>query len=167
VLGSEGVVVLGVPPRSPVVRESPAPAATGSLLYGGDATRMRALLARRGVPVARGGLLGWVHHEDAAAATVAALEHGRAGRAYNVIDDRPATWQEVITAMAQAFGAPPPRRLPGWLLRLVAPYAASFVVGASMRVSNTRAKTELGWQPRFADCHDGIRAMASPAPAGR
>jgi nucleoside-diphosphate-sugar epimerase len=133
-------------------------------LYGGDATRMRAQLARRGVPVARGSLLGWVHHEDAAAATVAALEHGRAGRAYNVIDDRPATWQEVITAMAQAFGAPPPRRLPGWLLRLLAPYVASFVVGASMRVSNTRAKTEVGWQPRFANFHDGIQAMASPAP---
>ena len=96
--------MLGVPPRSPVVRESPAPAATGSLLYGGDATRMRALLARRGVPVARGGLLGWVHHEDAAAATVAALEHGRPGEAYNIVDDLPATWADVFTAMADAVG---------------------------------------------------------------
>ena len=57
------------------------------LLYGGDAAQMRALLARRGLPVARGGVLGWIHHEDAAAATVAALERGRPGQAYNVVDD--------------------------------------------------------------------------------
>ena len=67
---------------------------------------MRALLARRRLPVARGGVLAWVHHEDAAAATVAALEHGRPGQAYNIVDDLPAGWQEVYTAMAAAFGAP-------------------------------------------------------------
>jgi nucleoside-diphosphate-sugar epimerase len=43
----------------------------------------------------------------------------------------------------------------------------SALAGASMRVSNTRAKTELGWRARFADYHDGIKAMASPTPAGR
>ena len=56
----------------------------------------------------RGGLLGWVHHDDAAAATVAALEHGRAGQAYNIVDDQPATWEDVFTTMAAALGAPPP-----------------------------------------------------------
>jgi nucleoside-diphosphate-sugar epimerase len=131
------------------------------LLYGGDAQQVRALLARRRLPVARGGVLGWVHHRDAAAATVAALEHGRAGQAYNVVDDRPASWEEVFTAMAKAFGAPPPRRLPGWLLRLFAPYVASFVVGASMRVSNAKAKAELSWRPGFPTYHEGIRAMVS------
>ena len=114
------------------------------LLYGGDAEQMRAPLAKRGVPVASGGVLGWVHHLDAVAATVAALEHGRAGQAYNVVDDQPASWREVYTAMAAAFGAPPPRRLPGWLFRLTAPYVASFVVGTSMRLSNAKAKAELG-----------------------
>jgi nucleoside-diphosphate-sugar epimerase len=137
------------------------------LLYGGDAEQVRALLARRRLPVARGGVLGWVRHQDAAAATVAALEGGRVGQAYNVVDDRPASWEEVFTAMAKAFGAPPPRRLAGWLLRLFAPYVASFVVGASMRVSNAKAKAELGWRPRFPTYNEGIRAMASPAPAGR
>ena len=130
------------------------------LLYGGDAARMRALLARRGLPVARGGLLGWVHHEDAAAATVAALEHGRPGQAYNLVDDLPATWQEVFTAMARALGTPPPRRVPRWLFRLVAPYVASFAVDASMRVSNAKARAELGWRPTFPTYSDGIRAMA-------
>ena len=75
------------------------------LLYGGDGPRMRSLLARRGLPVAKGGLLGWIHHQDAAAATVAALEHGRPGQAYNLVDDLPATWREVYSTMARAFGA--------------------------------------------------------------
>jgi nucleoside-diphosphate-sugar epimerase len=133
------------------------------LLYGGDAAQLRPLLARRGLPVARGGLLGWLHHEDAAAATVAALERGRPGQAYNLVDDLPATWREVYTEMARAFGAPPPRKVPRWLFRLAAPYVASFAVDTSMRVSNVKARTELGWRPLFPTYHDGIRAMAAAA----
>jgi nucleoside-diphosphate-sugar epimerase len=131
------------------------------LLYGGDAERLRPQFARRRLPVAEGGVLGWVHHEDAAAATVAALERGRAGQAYNVVDDLPASWQEVFTAMAAALGAPPPRRVPGWLLRLGAPLLAAFLVDTSMRVSNAKAKRELGWQPRFPSYREGVRAIAS------
>lgn len=130
------------------------------LLYGGDASEMRAQLATRGVPVTSGGVLGWLHHFDAAAATIAALENSRPGQAYNIVDDRPATWQEVFTSMAQAFGAPPPRQVPRWLVRLIAPYIA-LVVGASMRVSNAKARSDLGWQPRFPTYHDGIAAMVS------
>jgi len=138
------------------------------LLYGGDAEQMRALLAKRGLPVATGGVLGWIHHQDAVAATVAALEHGRAGQAYNLVDDLPATWQEVFTAMAEAFGAPPPRKLPTWLFRLVAPYVASFAIETSMRVSNAKAQTELGWRPMFPTYHEGIQALVSPRrPVGR
>jgi nucleoside-diphosphate-sugar epimerase len=129
------------------------------LLYGGDLEQMRALLAKRALPVAHGGLLGWVHHEDAAAATVAALEHGRAGQAYNVVDDRPASWQEVFTAMADALGAPRPPQVPGWVLRLLAPYVASFAVETSMRVSNARARAELGWRLRFPSYTEGVLAM--------
>ena len=114
--------------------------------------------------MARGGLLGWVHHEDAAAATVAALEHGRAGEAYNIVDDLAASWQEVFTAMAAAFGAPPPRRLPGWVLQIAAPYVASVVTGTSMRVANTKAKNELGWRPQFPTYRQGIQAMAGLTP---
>jgi nucleoside-diphosphate-sugar epimerase len=108
-------------------------------------------------------VLGWVHHTDAAAATVAALEHGRPGQAYNVVDDHPAGWQEVSTAMAAAFGAPPPPRLPHWLLRLVAPYVASFAVDTFMRVSNARATAELGWRPAYRTYHAGIHAMVAAA----
>jgi nucleoside-diphosphate-sugar epimerase len=131
------------------------------LLYGGDGAHMRAMLQKRGVPVSSGGLLGWVHHLDAATATVAALENGRHGHAYNIVDDQPATWQEVFTATAAGVGAPPPRRLPRWLMRLVAPYVASVAVHTSMRVSNARAKSDLAWQPRFKTYREGIAAMVS------
>ena len=133
------------------------------LLYGGDAERLRPQFARRRLPVAKGGVLGWIHHEDAAAATVAALERGRAGQAYNLVDDLPASWQEVFTAMAAAMGAPPPRRVPGWLVRLGAPLLAAFLIDTSMRVSNAKAKAELGWRPAYPTYHDGIRAMAGGA----
>ena len=130
------------------------------MLYGGDAEQTRALLARRRLPVSRGGLLGWIHHEDAAEATVAALERGRAGNAYNIVDDLPATWQELFTAMARALHTPAPPRLPAWLFRILAPYVASFVVETSMRVSNARAKRELGWKPMSPTYPDGIAAVA-------
>jgi nucleoside-diphosphate-sugar epimerase len=77
------------------------------MLYGGDLATLQPLIARCRLPVVRGGVLGWVHHEDAAAATVAALDHGRAGQAYNIVDDRPASMAELYTAEA---AAPAPRR---------------------------------------------------------
>src|SRR5262249_59924548 len=128
------------------------------LLYGGDAPQIRPMLANRSVPVTPGGLLGWVHHLDAAAATVAALERGRPGQAYNIVDDQPATWSEVFTAMAAAFGAPPPRRVPRWLLRLPAPYIGMVMTDTWLRVSNAKAKTELGWQLRVRNYHEGLAA---------
>ena len=135
------------------------------LLYGGDAAQMRALLARRGLPVVKGGVLGWIHHQDAAAATVAALEHGHPGQAYNLVDDLPATWREVYSTMARAFGAPPPHQLPRWVFRLVAPYVASFAVDTSIRAANAKARAELGWHPAYPTYHEGIAAMVSaPAP---
>src|SRR4029453_2464503 len=79
--------------------------------------------------------------DDAVAALASALEVGRGGQAYNVVDDQPATWEELFTAMAAAVGADPPRRLPRWLTRLVAPYAARVAGDTSMRVSNARPRT--------------------------
>lgn len=129
------------------------------MFYGGDTARIRPQLMRRRLPVADGGVLPWVHVEDAAAATVAALEHGRAGAAYNVADDEPATLAQVFTAMARAFGAPPPRRLPAWLLRLAAPYAVTFAVDTNLRVSTAKARDELGWRPAYPTYRDGIAAL--------
>jgi nucleoside-diphosphate-sugar epimerase len=137
------------------------------LLYGGDAGQMRSILTRRRLPVADGGVLAWIHHQDAAAATVAALEQGRPGQAYNVVDDRAASWREMYTAMANAFGAPPPYRLPRWLLRMAAPYVASFVAGTVLHASNAKATAELGWRPAFPSYVQGIQAMTSPTHPNR
>jgi nucleoside-diphosphate-sugar epimerase len=67
-------------------------------------------LRRRRLPVPRdgGGTLPWVYVDDAAAATVAALERGRAGQAYNVVDDQPVQWREFMDTLASAIGAPLP-----------------------------------------------------------
>lgn len=129
------------------------------LLYGGDADSVLRMLRSRALPVARnGGRLAFVHHEDAAAATVVALERGKGGQAYNIVDDTPATFREVITGIAVAGHAPKPLVLPGWLLRRVAPYGGVVLNDVSMVVSNAKAKRELGWSPRYPSYRDGLRS---------
>ena len=129
------------------------------LLYGGDAPNIVPLLRRRMVPVAEGGVLGWIHHHDAAAATVAAIEKGVPG-AYNIVDDQPATFEQMFTTMAEAIGAPRPWKLPRWLMSLVAPYVVAFGMDTQLRVSNEKAANELGWRPRYPSYREGIAAMA-------
>lgn len=133
-------------------------------LFYGAATDMVLGMVRRGrrvpVPSGGGGTVGWIHVDDAAAATVAALERSRPGQAYNVVDDAPASWGEFVAAAAAAFGAPRPFGLPGRLLRLAAPYGGTVMLGTSMRVSNAKAAKELGWRPGFPTYRDGLRALA-------
>jgi nucleoside-diphosphate-sugar epimerase len=113
---------------------------------------------RMPVPAGNGRHLPWIHLDDAAAATVAALTHGEAGTAYNVVDDEPCSWRGMMDATAEMVGAPAPRALPGWVLRLAAPYVASLVLDTAMRVSNAKAKEALGWKPTYPTYRDGLRA---------
>lgn len=129
--------------------------------YGGDALAMREALAAHSIPAANGNLLGWIHHHDAAVATVAALERGQPGQAYNIVDDRPASFVEVFDAMAIGLGAPRPRRLPRMVFRVVAPWIAAVAFDSNMRVSNAKAKRELGWEPRYKTYREGIAVMAA------
>jgi nucleoside-diphosphate-sugar epimerase len=118
------------------------------------------LLRRRRLPVLRGaGVISLVYIEDAAAATVAALERGRAGQAYNVVDDEPVAWRTFLRALAEAVGAPPPRELPAWLLRPANYAHAAFTT--SMRVSNAKARRELGWTPSVPTWRQGIPMIAA------
>jgi nucleoside-diphosphate-sugar epimerase len=129
------------------------------LLYGAaaDQAKVARMLRRRALPAARhGGELAFVHHDDAAAATVAALERGEGGQAYNVVDDTPATFRALLTATARATNAPKPLVLPGWLLRLVAPYGVAILSDVSLRVANAKAKRELGWAPRYPSIAAGV-----------
>jgi nucleoside-diphosphate-sugar epimerase len=126
------------------------------MFYGGNLDTTAPTLRKRGIPVFRGGAIGWVHHEDAATATVAALERGEAGQAYNIVDDLPATWSEMFTALAAAVDAPRPRRMPVPLFRLIASYVSSFAIDTVMHVSNAKARAELGWTPRYPTYREGI-----------
>ncbi|HEY8913660.1 NAD(P)-dependent oxidoreductase [Lacisediminihabitans sp.] len=127
------------------------------LLYGGDPEFVPRLRSRS-LPVASGrrGTIALVHAEDAALGTIAALERGVDGAAYNIVDDTPATWREFIEESARTAGAPRPSVLPGWALRLVAPYAAELLTRVNLRVSNERACDQLGWAPRYPSFREGL-----------
>jgi 2-alkyl-3-oxoalkanoate reductase len=107
-----------------------------------------------------GGITSWIHLEDAAAATVLALEQDGPG-IYNIVDDEPAPVREWLPVFAQALGAKPPRRFPTWLARLFAGEAA-VVMGTDARgASNAKAKRELGWTPRYPSWRQGFPAVYS------
>jgi nucleoside-diphosphate-sugar epimerase len=100
------------------------------------------------------GVFSFVHVEDAAAATVAAVERGAPG-VYNVVDDEPAPATEWMPAFAEAVGAKPPRRVPMWLGKLVAGGNAEAM--ETMRgASNGKVKRELAWRPRYASWRQGF-----------
>jgi nucleoside-diphosphate-sugar epimerase len=121
-----------------------------------------ALLRRRSLPLPAGGqtFMSWIYLEDAAAAMVAALERGRAGQAYNIVDDEPVRWHDFMTELARAVGAPAPWSLPRPALRLVAPFAEIIMAETSLRVSNARARSELDWVPSVPTYREGIGRIA-------
>jgi nucleoside-diphosphate-sugar epimerase len=107
-----------------------------------------------------GGITSWIHLDDAAAATVLALE--QAGPAiYNVVDDEPAPVREWLPVFARALGAKPPRRFPTWLARLLAGEAAVVMSTDARGASNAKAKRELGWTPRYPSWRTGFPAVYS------
>ncbi|HEX5990269.1 MAG TPA: NAD(P)-dependent oxidoreductase [Solirubrobacterales bacterium] len=111
---------------------------------------------RRYPIIGRGeGRFSFVNIEDAAAAYVAALEHGSPG-VYNVVDDEPAPLREWLPAYAEALGAKPPRRVPAWLARLVAGKDLVSTAITMRGASNARAKRELGWQPAHRSWRQGF-----------
>ncbi|MGF0318000.1 NAD-dependent epimerase/dehydratase family protein [Nocardia fluminea] len=107
-------------------------------------------------PLGSGGVNTWVHVDDAAAATVAALERGTPGRAYNIADDHPITWREFFTEVSRTQRTPRPIRLPAWMIRLAVPYIGALMSDTSMRISSRLAHDELGWRPRYADVAAGL-----------
>ena len=101
------------------------------------------------------GVFSFVHVDDAAAATAAAVERGAPG-VYNVTDDEPAPVTDWMPAFAEAVGGKAPRRVPLWLGRLVAGGNADAM--QTMRgASNSKARRELSWEPRFASWRQGFR----------
>jgi nucleoside-diphosphate-sugar epimerase len=105
-----------------------------------------------------GGISSFIHLDDAAAATVLAIEDDAAG-IYNVVDDEPAPVREWLPVLADALGAMPPRRFPRWLARLFAGDAAVVIGTEGRGASNAKAKRELGWEPRYPSWREGFAAV--------
>jgi nucleoside-diphosphate-sugar epimerase len=116
-------------------------------------------VARRRLPIIGKGKGVWsfIHVEDAARATAAALTRGASG-AYNVVDDEPALVSEWVPALAAALGAKPPRRVPAWLARPLAGEYGVMVMTRAQGAANARAKAELDWAPRYPSWREGFRA---------
>jgi nucleoside-diphosphate-sugar epimerase len=112
-----------------------------------------AMVGKRRLPIPGdgGGIFGLLHIEDAAAATVAALD-GPNG-IYNVVDDVPAPASEWMPMMAELLGAKPPRHVPEALARIGAGKFIAYLLCHQPAVSNQRAKSELGWTPAHPDWH--------------
>jgi nucleoside-diphosphate-sugar epimerase len=104
-----------------------------------------------------GGVSSFIHLDDAAAATVLALERDATG-IFNVVDDEPAPVRDWLPVMANALGAAPPRHLPRWLARLFAGEAGVMLGTTSRGASNSKARRELGWTPRYASWREGFPA---------
>jgi nucleoside-diphosphate-sugar epimerase len=120
-------------------------------------------LKRRLPIVGKGdGTFSFVHVEDAAGATVAAIERGAPGT-YNVVDDEPAPMREWVPVFCEAIGAKKPMRVPVWLARLIAGPAAVASAIQLRGASNAKAKRELGWQPSYSSWRGGF---ADPAARG-
>lgn len=102
-----------------------------------------------------GGIWSFIHLDDAAAATVAALEHGAPG-IYNICDDEPVPVRTWLPAFAQAIGAKPPRHVPVWLGRLLAGDVVVSMMTQVRGASNNKARLELAWLPHYGTYRDGF-----------
>ncbi len=116
------------------------------------------MIRKRQFPIVGGGTGIWsfIHVDDAAAATVAAIERGAPG-IYNIVDDEPAPVSVWLPYLASLIGAKPPRRLPVWLARFAVGDPGISMMTLIRGSSNSKAKRELGWQPRFRSWRKGFR----------
>jgi 2-alkyl-3-oxoalkanoate reductase len=133
-------------------------------LYGAPDNVQLELVRKRRFPIVGdgGGIWSFVHLEDAATATILALEQGAQG-VYNVVDDDPAPVREWLPALADAIGAKPPRRIPAWLARLLAGESGVVMMTESRGASNAKVKRELSWTLRYPSWREGFRSAYAGA----
>jgi nucleoside-diphosphate-sugar epimerase len=137
-------------------------------LYGpGSSDALGDIMRKRMFPVigSGAGIVSSTHIDDAAGGTLAALERGRRGEVYQIVDDEPAPTREFIPAIAEALGAPKPLHIPAWLGRLLAGDVAVTMMTEARGSSNAKAKRELQWQPIWPSWRDGFRhGLDTPVP---
>jgi nucleoside-diphosphate-sugar epimerase len=126
--------------------------------YGDAADAMIPLVRKRQFPLVGGGTgyTSWVHLDDAASATVLALEQDARG-VFNIVDDEPAPASEWLPYLADCVGAKAPLRLPVLVARLAAGEVAVSMLTRTRGSSNARAKRELGWELRWPSWRQGFR----------
>jgi nucleoside-diphosphate-sugar epimerase len=110
------------------------------------------------------GVWSFIHIEDAAAATVAAIE-GEAAGIFNIVDDEPAPVTEWLPALAAAIGAKQPRHVPAWVGRLVGGEPTVVLMTEIRGASNAKAKRALGWRPAYASWRQGFETLRLAAAA--
>jgi nucleoside-diphosphate-sugar epimerase len=127
--------------------------------YGPGATddQVELVRKRRFVLVGAGtGYCSWVHLDDAASATVLAVEQKATG-VFNIVDDEPAPAREWLPYLAACAGAKPPLRVPKWLARLLAGEQVVTMMTEGRGFSNAKAKQELGWELRYPSWRQGFK----------
>jgi nucleoside-diphosphate-sugar epimerase len=155
-LGAEGVVMDGL--DAVQVGEAVAAAAPDVVVNGPGATDDQVELVRkRYFPLVGDGSghCSWVHLDDAASATVLAIEQKASG-IYNIGDDEPAPASAWLPHLAACAGAKPPRRLPVWLARLLAGEVAVAMMTQGRGFANAKAKRDLGWELRYPSWRQGF-----------
>lgn len=127
--------------------------------YGPGANDDQVMLVRKRLfPLVGGGTgyFSWVHVDDAASATVLAVEQKAKG-VFNIVDDEPAPVGEWLPYLAKCAGAKPPRRVPAWLARLLAGEMVVGMMTEGRGFSNAKAKRELGWELRYPSWREGFK----------
>jgi nucleoside-diphosphate-sugar epimerase len=135
-----------------------------ALRYGGfygDVDAMVTAVRKRQFPLIGdgGGMMSFIHLEDAATATVLALD-AEGPAIYNITDDEPAPMRDWLPALAAALGAKPPYRVPGWVGRLFMGKTLTMMTEAR-GASNAKATKELGWTLRYPSWRAGFPAAYS------
>jgi nucleoside-diphosphate-sugar epimerase len=119
-------------------------------------------IRHRRVPLIGSGAGRWsfLHVEDAASAAVAAVEHGKPGRVYDIVDDEPAEVGEWLPALAGILGAKPPFHIPAWVGRLLAGEHTVSMMTQVRAASNAKARQEIGWRPAYPSWRQGFAEAA-------
>ncbi|HEU5266172.1 MAG TPA: NAD(P)-dependent oxidoreductase [Jatrophihabitans sp.] len=141
-----------------VVKAGGAALRYGSLYGPGAIDDQVTLVRKRMFPLVGGGTgyMSWVHLDDAASATVLAVEQKVTG-VFNIVDDEPAPASEWLPYLAACAGAKRPMRVPRWLARLLAGEMAVMMMTEARASSNAKAKRELGWQLRYPSWREGFK----------
>ena len=119
-------------------------------------------IRHRRVPLIGDGAGWWsfLHVEDAASATVMAVERGKPGNIYNIVDDEPVQVREWLPALAEMLGAKPPFHVPAWIARLLAGEHMVAMMTQVRAGSNAKAKRDLDWEPARPSWREGFAEIA-------